>query len=163
MTEVEQLVSEVLRCVAADRKSAGSTEFWESIYTTDKVETIASRISEEDREAINEIVDLTLAMLDADYMAQSGHTEWGVWENQETGEIVSAGTSMGRGWDEIAKFDGRTFDIRDLDYDFQDLEMPQLYDEFFAWYTGELQQDFAEKIQDILDSRNNVEPMDLGR
>lgn len=163
MAEVEQLVAEVLRCVAADRKSSGSTKFWESIYTTNKVETIASCISGEDRESINKIVDLTLAMLDADYMAQSGHTEWGIWENQETGEIVSAGTSMGRGWNEIAKFDGRTFDIRDLDYDFQDLEMPQLYDEFFAWYTGELQQDFAEKIQDILDSRNNVEPMDLGR
>ena len=163
MAEVEQLVAEVLRCIAADRKSSGSTKFWESIYTTNKVATIASRISGEDREAINEIVDLTLAMLDADYMAQSGHTEWGIWENQETGEIVSAGTSMGRGWNEIAKFDGRTFDIRDLDYDFQDLEMPQLYDEFFAWYTGELQQDFADKIQDILDYRNNVVLTDFRR
>lgn len=140
----EKMVNMIFDELLADRKAAGTPEFWETFYTDTRIEDIARRI-----DADRKVVELTLALMDADYTANNAQTRWCVYENDQTKEVVSS-HEKGIGWTEIASFNGYGFghNVRELDEDFENMEFPKVWDEYLEYWGGDCAEQYAQIIDD---------------
>lgn len=151
----EKMVDKIVACLMEDRQAAGTAEFWEENMSA-KSEEIFSRIwadpevqSEEEKDDVKKIVELTLTMMDADYTANANYTEWGVWEENESGEIFSAYEKDLR-WTLVASFDGVRFNVRELDEKFQDEDIAfcTIWDEYMMYWGDNAAEGYAKKVED---------------
>ena len=150
----EKIVDKIMDCLMKDRQAAGTAEFWEEnmFYRTDEIFSRVwadPEVQTEGEEDVKKIIEMTLAMIDADYIANNERTDWGVWENDKTGEVVSS-YEKGIGWTLVASFCGVMDNVRDLDKKFQDedMEFCQVWDEFMEYWGENAAADYAEKIYD---------------
>lgn len=167
MVSVEKIVGIAIDYLIYMRYISNKPKLWEyRQHTNMNIHKIYQRICQNDiiKEKANsgeieQILDLTLAMLDADYISNESDYDWSVWKNDTTGEITSSYDKCD-GWTRIIAFTYEPGGIRkrnELFSKIPDTEFYKIWDMYIDYYRDEVVKRYSIIIAKYLGLPTEVE------
>ena len=160
MVSIEKIVGIAIDYLINLRYISNKPKLWEyRQHTNVNIHKIYQRICQNDiiKEKasigeIEQILDLTLAMLDADYISNESDCDWSVWKNDTTGEIISSYNKRD-GWTCIITFICEPGGIRkrnELFSKIPDVEFYKIWDMYIDYYRDEVVKRYSKIITKYL-------------